>query len=165
MHNVQARICDDVGSSSSRSVSSTNQLVKVLMSKKQPFRIQRHFDINLIPSASSPITHTEEVYLSCTGNNLVMVTLNLERAVFLAGDDIKLQLAASVPPSQRIKAITCKLQQHLKLDKQPDMTTFTLSNVERSDPQVSRCLVCFLSRMTAGKMLSVDDPLTHSQTD
>lgn len=132
----QTRICDEVGSSSARSTSSTNQFVKVLMSKRQPFSVQRHFDINLVPNASSPILHTEQVVLSCTGNNEAIVTMNLDRAVFLAGDDIKLQLAAIVPPSQRIKEISCKLQQHLKLDRQTDVTTFILSNVDRTDPQV-----------------------------
>jgi hypothetical protein len=129
-------VCDDLGSSSVRSTSSANHFVKVLLSKKQAFRVQRPFDLNLIPSAQTPVTHTEEIYLSCAGNNLVITTLHLERAVFLAGDDIKLQLAASVPHSQRIKFISCRLQQHLKLDKQHDMTTFVLSTVERTDPQV-----------------------------
>ncbi|XP_076449883.1 uncharacterized protein LOC143286159 [Babylonia areolata] len=137
-YHIKARICDDVGGSSVRSNSSGNhhhQLVKVLLSKKQPFRIQRPFDLNLVPSATTPVSHTEEVYLSCAGNNQVVVTLHLERAVFLAGDDIKLHLAATVPPSQRIKTIACRLQQHLKLDRHQEVTTFTLSNVERADPQ------------------------------
>lgn len=132
---IKARICDDVGSSSIRSTSSINHLVKVLLTKKQPFYVQRPFDLNVIPSVTEPVTHTEDIYVSCAGNNRVVVTLYLERAIFLAGDDIKLQLAASIPHSQHIKFISCRLQQHLKLDKQRDMTTFTLSTVERTDPQ------------------------------
>lgn len=136
-YHIKARICDDVGSSSTRSTSSTNQFVKVLLSKRQPFSVQRHFDINLIPDHSASVVHTEEIYLSCAGQNEVIVTLSLDRAVFLAGDDIKLQLAVAMPHSQRIKMISCRLEQHLKLERQTDVTTFTLSNVERTDPQAS----------------------------
>ena len=132
---LKVRICDNIGSSSVRSSSSSiNNFVKVLMSKKQIFNVQQPFDLHQIPNALIPVLHEEEILLSCANNNTAYFTLSLDRAVFLAGDDIRLQLTAHLPSSQRIKDITCTLKQNILLSEINEKQTISLTQLTRKDP-------------------------------
>ncbi|XP_041374853.1 uncharacterized protein LOC121387725 [Gigantopelta aegis] len=134
---LKARICDSIRSTSSiRSTasSSINNLVKVILSKKQPFNVQQPFDLHQIPNALVPVLHEEEIVLSCANNNVAFFTLSLDRAVFLAGDDIRLQLTAHLPTSQRIKDVTCTLKQNIVLSEVNEKQTICLTQLTRKDP-------------------------------
>ncbi|GFO29786.1 hypothetical protein PoB_005629100 [Plakobranchus ocellatus] len=139
-YTLKARICDDPGAHTSvRSRSSTRsqrngQLVRVLMYKQINFNVQRSFDLSMIPGASVPFSHTEQLFLSCAHSDAAIVTVNLDRSVFLAGDDVKLQLSTSLPNGQRVKEITCSLQEHLILDPKREPITVKLTRMLRKDP-------------------------------
>ncbi|XP_071103614.1 uncharacterized protein [Haliotis cracherodii] len=132
---LKARLCDDIGSSSTRSIVSVNNAVKVLFSKRQIFSVQRAFDVHLIPNAMTPVVHDEEVILSCGPNSVANFTLSLDRAVFLAGDDIRLQISSQIPSSQKIKDITCALRQHVTLKEIGVKECYILAEICRNAPQ------------------------------
>ncbi|GFR98606.1 hypothetical protein ElyMa_006354100 [Elysia marginata] len=140
-YSLKARICDDPGPSvsvrsrlSTRSHASRRQLVRVLMTKQINFNVQRSFDLSTIPGATTPFTHTERVYMSCAHTEAAVVTVKLDRSVFLAGDDIKLQLATSLPHGQRVKEITCSLQEHVTLNPKQEPIIILLTRMFRKDP-------------------------------
>ena len=48
-----------------------------------------------------------QLFMSCAHTEAAIVTVNLDRSVFLAGDDVKVQLTTSLPSGQRVKVATC----------------------------------------------------------
>lgn len=135
---VKARICDDVGSSSARSTHSINNFVKVLLSRRQMFIVRRPFDMHSIPGGLNPVMHTEEVMLFCTffaGDRPAAVTLNLDRYVFIAGDDIKIRLETSSRDARRIRRIACNLEQMLLVRETKTRASITLVHVQEKFPQ------------------------------
>ncbi|KAK3595361.1 hypothetical protein CHS0354_008783 [Potamilus streckersoni] len=113
---VKARICDEFGSASVRSTHSLNNYVKVLFSKRFSFLVRRPFDINAVPNALTPVSHTEDLDLLCfpfSGNDSTMISLHLDRSVFLAGDEIRVKLETSARHARRIRQLHCQLQQKI----------------------------------------------------
>ena len=133
---IKARICDELGSSSTRSTHSINTLVKVLLSRKHPFFVRRPFDIHAIPSALKPVNHSEFINLNCLPIALdsSMVTLSLDRSVFLAGDVIRVRLSTSQRTARKIKHLSCHLQQRLTSSIKPK-AVYSLVQVEDHEPQ------------------------------
>ena len=133
---VKARICDELGSSSTRSIHSINTRVKVLMSRRYPFFVRRPFDINAIPSALKPVNHSEFINLNCLPIPLdsAMVTLSLDRSVFLAGDVIRVKLSTSPGTARKIKHLSCHLHQTLTSSIK-SRTTYTLVQIDEHEPE------------------------------
>lgn len=136
-YQVKARICDELGSASARSTHSLNTLVKVLMSRKHPFFVRRPFDINAIPSALTPVNYRDFVNLNClpVPSDSAMLTLSLDRSVFLAGDVIRVKLSTSQGTARKIKHLTCQLQQRMTSSLKPK-STYTLVQIDEHEPEV-----------------------------
>lgn len=138
VYHVKARICDDVGASSARSTHSMNNFVKVLVSRRQKFNVKRPFDIHSVPMAMTPITHLEDVPITCSifavhePGNILMA---LDRSCFLAGDDIKIRLEAQNRYASRIKKITCVLRQTIHVKGVRSKAQFNIANVEEKYPE------------------------------
>ncbi|XP_069108182.1 uncharacterized protein [Argopecten irradians] len=136
---VKARICDDVGSTSSaRSNHSMNNFVKVLVSRKQTFHVKRPFDIHSVPMAMTPVTHVEDVPITCsvfTVREPANIYLSLDRSCFLAGDDIKIHLETENRYANRIKKITCVLRQTVSVKGVRSKAQFNIANVEEKYPE------------------------------
>ncbi|RUS90506.1 hypothetical protein EGW08_001683, partial [Elysia chlorotica] len=142
-YSLKARVCDDPGpAASGRSRASARstrshsgrQVVRILMAKQINFNVQRSFDLSTIPGAAAPFTHTEQLYMSCAHSEAAVVTVNLDRSVFLAGDDVKLLLTTSLPAGQRIREIVCSLQEHVTLDPRREPIIILLTRMLRKDP-------------------------------
>ena len=133
---VKARICDELGSSSTRSTHSINTLVKVLLSRKHAFFVRRPFDIHAIPNAMKPVNHTEFINLNCLPIALdsAMVRLSLDRSVFLAGDVIRVQLSTTPGTARKIKHLTCQLQQRMTSSVKPK-ATYALAQIDEHEPE------------------------------
>ncbi|KAK3748373.1 hypothetical protein RRG08_018215 [Elysia crispata] len=139
-YSLKVRICDDPGPSASvRSRTSTRsqgnrQIVRIVMAKQINFNVQRSFDLSMVPGAAAPFSHTEQLFMSCAHTEAAVVTVNLDRSVFLAGDDVKLLLTTSLPSGQRIKEIVCSLQEHVTLDPRREPIIILLTRMLRKDP-------------------------------
>ena len=133
---VKARICDELGSSSTRSTHSLNTFVKVLLSRKHPFVVRRPFDINAIPTALNPVTHTGFINLNCLPVALdsSMLTLCLDRSVFLAGDIIRVKLSTTPGTARKIKHLSCQLQLRMTSSIKPK-ATYTLVQIDEHEPE------------------------------
>ena len=133
---VKARICDELGSSSARSTHSLNKLVKVLMTRKHPFFVRRPFDINAIPTAMKPINHTDFINLNCLpiSFDTDMLTLSLDRSVFLAGDIIRVKLTTTSTTARKIKHLLCQLQMRVTSSVKPK-ATYILGQIEEHEPE------------------------------
>ncbi|XP_021370847.1 uncharacterized protein LOC110461628 [Mizuhopecten yessoensis] len=136
---VKARICDDVGSSSSaRSTHSMNNFVKVLVSRKQVFHVKRPFDIHSVPMAMTPVNHVEDVPITCSVFSVkepANIHMSLDRSCFLAGDDIKIHLETENRYANRIKKITCVLRQTVTVKGVRSKAQFNIANVEEKYPE------------------------------
>ena len=112
---IKTRICDEMGSASVRSTHSTNNYVKVLLSRRFPFVVKRPFDIHSVPNSLQPVSQAEHVNLGCLPIffDAASLTLSLDRAVFLAGDEIRVKLTTNSKTAKRIRSLTCELQQHV----------------------------------------------------
>lgn len=133
---VKARICDDIGSSSLRSTHSTNNYVKVLLTRRYPFMVRGAFDIQSIPKALQPVTHSEIVNINCIPLFLdsTAITLSLDRSVFLAGDEIRVKLITSSGTARKIKTLTCELQQRVTSNVKPRQN-FTVVQIYEHEPE------------------------------
>ena len=133
---VKARICDELGSSSARSTHSLNTLVKVLMTRKHPFFVRRSFDINAIPNAMKPVNHTDFINLNCLpiNFNTDMLTLSLDRSVFLAGDVIRAKLSTTSTTARKIKHLSCQLQMRVTSSVK-SKATYILVQIDEHDPE------------------------------
>ena len=133
---VKARICDDIGSSSLRSTHSTNNYVKVLMSRRHSFYVRRPFDIHSVPKALMPVNISEFVNLSCMPLmfDSTSLTLSLDRSVFLAGDEIRVKLITSLNAAEKIKSLTCELHQKVFSNIKPRQM-FTIQQVHEEEPE------------------------------
>ncbi|XP_033728869.1 uncharacterized protein LOC117318007 [Pecten maximus] len=153
MYLVKARICDDVGASSSaRSTHSMNNFVKVLVSRKQIFHVKRPFDIHSVPMAMTPISHVEDVPITCSIFSIrepANIQMSLDRSCFLAGDDIKIHLETENRYANRIKKITCVLRQTVSVKGVRSKAQFNIANVEEKYPEGTitktnkRNLICY----------------------
>ncbi|CAG5129862.1 unnamed protein product [Candidula unifasciata] len=137
-YTIRVRMCDDGGGVSAASVPLHSNRVRVFLEKQVNFNVQRGFDVNTIPDFNSPIVHTEQVYLACTHHQPAIVSINLDRAVFLAGDDIRMQLQVSLPSSQSVKEIICKLQEYITIGPKQEPIELTLSKIIRKNPNLTR---------------------------
>ncbi|XP_045189470.2 uncharacterized protein LOC123546897 [Mercenaria mercenaria] len=133
---VKARICDDMGSSSLRSTHSTNNYVKVLLTRRFPFMVRSSFDINAMPKALEPVNHSELINVNCIPvfTDSAAITLSLDRSVFLAGDEIRVKLITSSSTARKIKSLTCDLQQRVLSSVRPRQT-FTVVQIYEDEPQ------------------------------
>ena len=133
---VKARICDEIGSSSTRSIHSTNNLVKVLLTRRFPFMVRGRFDIHSIPQALQPVTHSEYVNLSCLPIflNTASLVLSLDRSVFLAGDDIRVKLTTNSKTAKKVKMLTCELHQRVQTNIKMRQN-FTIIHVQEHEPE------------------------------
>lgn len=133
---VKARICDEIGSASMRSTHSSNNLVKVLLTRRFPFMVQGPFDIHSIPTAMQPVSHSEYVNLSCLPIflNTASLALSLDRSVFLAGDDIRVKLTATTRTARRIKTLTCELHQRVQTNIKMRQN-FTIMQIQEHEPE------------------------------
>ncbi|XP_060558990.1 uncharacterized protein LOC132719248 [Ruditapes philippinarum] len=133
---VKARICDEMGSSSLRSTHSTNDFVKVLLTRRFPFMVRSSFDINMIPKALQPVNHSELINVNCIPvfMDSAAVTLALDRSVFIAGDEIRIKLITSSSTSHKIKSLTCDLQLRVMSSVKPRQT-FTVVQIYDDKPQ------------------------------
>ncbi|KAL3854088.1 hypothetical protein ACJMK2_013368 [Sinanodonta woodiana] len=136
---VKARMCDEWGSASARSTHSLNNFVKVLFSKRFPFLVRRPFDINAVPNALAPVSHTEDLDLLCfpfSGNDSTILSLYLDRSVFLAGDEIRVKLETSARHARRIRQLQCQLQQKIAHGVTNKVRAhFTLGVIEENAPK------------------------------
>lgn len=130
---LKVRICDDVGSASARSNHSLNNMVKVLLSRRLNFTVRRAFDIHSIPLSLTPILHTEEIQLSCSG--LAIIEMSLDRTCFLAGDNIIVHLETQSKYARKIKNISCELQQRVNVLANTMKSTYTIVYSEDKHPQ------------------------------
>lgn len=138
VYNVKARICDDIGSSSARSTHSLNNLVKIILSRRNSFVVRRRFDIHSIPNALLPVIHQEDVTLSsCSlfSSDIANINLCLDRSCFLAGDDIQVRLEIENQYAKRIKMIEGHLQQNVTLMKPKSHFSFNLSTFAEKEPK------------------------------
>ncbi|CAL1547883.1 unnamed protein product [Lymnaea stagnalis] len=131
---ITARICDDLHPVKGFTSQSR---VRVLRSKQIHFNVQRSFDLASISESRIPLSHTEQVYLSCAHEEPAVVSVNLERAVYLAGDDIRLQLHVSLPSSQRLKEIKCVLHGQVTLEPRQEPVVMTMAHVVSKDEHES----------------------------
>lgn len=133
---VKARICDEIGSASTRSTHSINNLVKVLMTRRFPFMIRSHFDIHSIPRALQPVSHSEYVNLSCLPIflNTASLVLSLDRAVFLAGDDLRVKLTTTAKTASKIKSLICELHQRVQTNIKVRQN-FTIMQIHEQNPE------------------------------
>lgn len=133
---VKARICDDMGSSSLRSTHSTNNYVKVLLTRRFPFMVRGFFDIHSIPKALQPVNHSEIVNMNCMPVFLdsTAITMSLDRSVFLAGDEIRVKLITSSGTARKIKYLTCDLQQRVASTVKPRQN-FTVVQIYEHEPE------------------------------
>ncbi|XP_060076173.1 uncharacterized protein LOC132555830 [Ylistrum balloti] len=135
---VKARICDDVGASSARSTHSMNNFVKVLVSRKQTFQVKRPFDIHSVPMAMTPVSHVEDVPITCSVFRVrepANIHMSLDRSCFLAGDDIKIHLEMENRYANRIKKISCVLRQAVSVKGVRSKAQFNIANVEEKYPE------------------------------
>ncbi|XP_061188190.1 uncharacterized protein LOC133196299 [Saccostrea echinata] len=153
VYTVKARICDDIGSSSARSTHSLNNLVKIILSRKNSFTVRRRFDIHSIPNALLPVIHQEDITLSsCSffSSDIASVNLCIDRSCFLAGDDIQVRLEVENQYAKRIKMIDGCLQQKITLVKPKSHFIFDLSTFGVKEPKgtvitnkLRQTLACF----------------------
>ncbi|KAK6165316.1 hypothetical protein SNE40_022264 [Patella caerulea] len=133
---LKARLCGDPSSTSIYSgMSGGNAKFKSLLSKRRPFNVLRPFDINMLPDGNNSISHTEEVVLSCGNNSTATIQMGLDRSVFMAGDNIRLQLSATIPSKRKILEITCSLQQHVTMKSSGHRATYSLIELHNKNPE------------------------------
>ncbi|XP_059167248.1 uncharacterized protein LOC131949395 [Physella acuta] len=132
VYSLKARLFDD-STAAGVARAASPRMLKVIMAKQVNFNVQRGFDLSLIPDVTTPITHTEKVYLSCNSGTAAKVTVHLERGVFLAGDDVRLQLLIQLHKSQAVKNIVCTLQEHVTLNPKQESVTFKLHQMSLQD--------------------------------
>ncbi|KAH9514978.1 hypothetical protein Btru_021561 [Bulinus truncatus] len=129
-YSIIARVCD----SSRFTKGSTSQPVpKVLISKQINFTVLRSFDIARIYDRWTSVSHTEQLSLSCCHGDTAVVTVNLERAVYLAGDDVRLEVIVTLPNRHAVKKISCFFQEQITLGPKYDPVTITLCRVDSKD--------------------------------
>ncbi|XP_052771856.1 uncharacterized protein LOC128211281 [Mya arenaria] len=133
---VKVRICDEMGSASARSTHSTNNYVKVLLTRRFPFFVKRPFDIHSIPNSLQPVTHSEFVNLGCLPILIdsTSLTLSLDRSVFLAGDEIRIKLSTNAKTAKRIRSLTCELHQNV-FSSIKTRQNFTVIQIHESQPE------------------------------
>lgn len=133
---VKARVCDEMGSSSTRSTHSTNNYVKVLLTRRFPFMVRQPLDIHINPRAMQPVSQSEFANIGCLplfmNNNAV--TLTLDRALVLAGDDIRVKLTTPTSTARKIKSLTCDLQQRI-VSSVKSRQMFTVIQVYEQEPE------------------------------
>ena len=159
VYTVKARICDEIGSSSARSTHSLNNLVKIILSRKNTFTVRRRFDIHSIPNALLPVIYQEDITLSsCSffSSDIASVNLCLDRSCFLTGDDVQVRLEIENQYAKRIKMIDGRLLQHVRLVKPKSHFTFSLSTFGEKNPKGTvmtkqhQTLACFDISMPTG---------------
>ncbi|ESO94408.1 hypothetical protein LOTGIDRAFT_175442 [Lottia gigantea] len=131
---IKARLID----SSRKSVASKKHKKahqKSLLSYRLDFKVLRPFDVNMLPDVNLPINHMEEVALACGKGRTATIGLALDRSVFLAGDDIRLQISLAVPASRKIKEIICGLQQHVSFQTPGQRASYTLVQLQNKNPE------------------------------
>ncbi|KAI8775233.1 hypothetical protein BgiBS90_023709 [Biomphalaria glabrata] len=129
-YSIEARICDN---SRYMKGNTSQPLPKVLCSKQIAFNVQRSFDLARLPTARTPLTHTEQLSLSRCHNEVAVVTVQLERAVFLAGDDVRFQLNINMPSHHGVRKVFCSFQEQITFGAKQESVTITLSSVNSYD--------------------------------
>ena len=118
-----------------------NNLVKVLLSRRQMFTVRRPFDIHSVPNGLSPVIHNESVSLSCSflGKAPANISMELDRTCFLAGDEIKVRLETQSKHASKIKKVACILQQSVSVSGIRSTAVFNIASVEEKYPRGTVC--------------------------